>query len=62
MGHQEIANRDPQEMKPELANVKALVFDIFGTVVDWRGSVIAEGMAWGKGKDLNIDWVDFADR
>ncbi len=49
-------------MKPELANVKALVFDIFGTVVDWRASVIAEGVAWGKAKDLNIDWAEFADR
>jgi len=62
VGHQEIANRDPQEMKPELANVKALVFDTFGTVVDWRASVIAEGVAWGKAKDLNIDWAEFADR
>jgi 2-haloacid dehalogenase len=49
-------------LKPELANVKALVFDVFGTVVDWRGSVIAEGMAWGKAKGRNIDWVEFADR
>ncbi len=45
-----------------LAKVKALVFDIFGTVVDWRSSVIAEGKAWGKAKALNIDWVDFTDR
>ena len=29
-------------MKPELANVKACVFDTFGTVVDWRSSMIAE--------------------
>jgi len=49
-------------MKPELANVKALVFDIFGTIVDWRGSVIAESLAWGKAKNLHIDWVAFADR
>jgi len=49
-------------MKPELANVKALVFDVFGTVVDWRASVIAEGVAWGEAKDLNIDWSEFADR
>jgi 2-haloacid dehalogenase len=55
--------RNPQRaMKPELANVKALVFDTFGTVVDWRSSVIAEGMAWGKAKGLNINWADFADR
>jgi len=49
-------------VKPELANVKALVFDTFGTVVDWRSSVIAEGMIWGNAKGLNINWADFADR
>jgi 2-haloacid dehalogenase len=42
--------------------VKALIFDIFGTVVDWRGSIIDEGTAWGKTKGLNIDWPRFADR
>ena len=26
--------------------VKALLFDVFGTVVDWRGSLIAELAAW----------------
>jgi 2-haloacid dehalogenase len=41
--------------------VKALVFDTFGTVVDWRGSMIAEGMTWGKAKGLNIDWAKFTD-
>jgi hypothetical protein len=54
--------RSPLAVKPEMANVKALVFDTFGTVVDWRSSVIAEGMAWGKARGLNINWVDFADR
>jgi len=49
-------------MKPELANVKACVFDVFGTVVDWRSSVIAEAASWGKAKSLNIDWVEFTDR
>jgi 2-haloacid dehalogenase len=38
--------------------VKALVFDTFGTVVDWRGSIIQEGMAWKK----EVDWARFADR
>ncbi|MBZ5632459.1 MAG: haloacid dehalogenase type II [Acidobacteriia bacterium] len=41
---------------------KALVFDTFGTVVDWRGSIIQEGIAWGKAKGLTIDWAQFADR
>lgn len=54
--------RNPRAVKPELANVKALVFDTFGTVVDWRSSVVAEGMAWGKAKGWRINWADFADR
>jgi len=41
---------------------KALVFDTFGTVVDWRGSIIAEGARWGEAKNLTIDWAHFADR
>ena len=48
-------------MKPELANVKACVFDTFGTVVDWRSSVIAEATTWGKAKGVNINWVEFTD-
>src|ERR1700704_6251331 len=56
------AKRNQRAVKPELANVKALVFDTFGTVVDWRSSVIAEGMIWGKAKDLNINWAEFTDR
>jgi hypothetical protein len=31
-----------QRVKPELANVKACVFDTFGTVLDWPSAVIAE--------------------
>jgi 2-haloacid dehalogenase len=42
--------------------VKALVFDVFGTVVDWRGSIIREGEQWGREKNLQIDWGKFADR
>jgi len=49
-------------MKAQVRGVKALVFDTFGTVVDWRGSIIAEGAAWGKTKGLTIDWARFADR
>ncbi len=42
--------------------VKALVFDTFGTIVDWRGSIIEEGSEWGKVKGIQIDWARFADR
>jgi 2-haloacid dehalogenase len=42
-------------------DIKALAFDVFGTVVDWRSSVIAEGEQLGKTKGLQIDWAAFAD-
>lgn len=41
--------------------VKALVFDVFGTVVDWRGSLVREGRLLGRRKKLKIDWEAFAD-
>jgi 2-haloacid dehalogenase len=44
------------------ASVKSLVFDVFGTVVDWRGSIIEEGKAWGNSKGISVDWARFADR
>ena len=42
--------------------VKALVFDVFGTAVDWRGSIVREGTQWGQAKGLQVDWGNFADR
>lgn len=42
-------------------DIKALAFDVFGTVVDWRGSIIREGAAFGKGRNIRIDWAKFAD-
>jgi len=41
--------------------VKALAFDVFGTVVDWRGSVIREATAFGKKHGIDADWARFAD-
>ncbi|HSW04805.1 haloacid dehalogenase type II [Aquabacterium sp.] len=41
--------------------VRALVFDIFGTVVDWRSSLIREGQALGQRLGLAADWPAFAD-
>jgi 2-haloacid dehalogenase len=51
-----------QEAGRNMASVKALVFDTFGTIVDWRGSIIEEGAAWGKAKGIQIDWAHFAER
>lgn len=45
----------------EPSSVQALTFDVFGTVVDWRGSVIREGTHLGKAKGIHVDWARFAD-
>ncbi len=37
----------PSAVEPQLSAVKALVFDTFGTVVDWRSSMIAVFMIAG---------------
>ncbi|MGE0765923.1 MAG: haloacid dehalogenase type II [Hyphomicrobiaceae bacterium] len=41
--------------------VKALVFDVFGTVVDWRQSIIRDLTAFGNARGLTADWARFAD-
>jgi 2-haloacid dehalogenase len=46
---------------PPLASVKALVFDTFGTVVDWRTSVTREVETLAKRKGLTVDGAKFAD-
>ncbi|MEO8258081.1 MAG: haloacid dehalogenase type II [Acidobacteriota bacterium] len=48
-------------VEPSLAAVKALTFDTFGTVVDYRASIIAEGEALGRRKNLKVDWARFTD-
>jgi 2-haloacid dehalogenase len=48
-------------VNPQLAAVKALVFDTFGTVVDWRTSVAQEVEALGKRKGFTVDGAKFAD-
>lgn len=38
------------------SEIKALTFDVFGTVVDWRSAIVREGQALGE-----HDWAAFAD-
>jgi 2-haloacid dehalogenase len=40
---------------------RALAFDVFGTVVDWRSSVICELEQFGQRHGLQQDWPRFAD-
>lgn len=43
------------------ADVKALLFDVFGTVVDWRSSLIDNFTKWGKAKGIDGDWTGLVD-
>src|SRR6476469_3365270 len=39
----------------------AIVFDTFGTVVDWRSSLIADLTAFGRERGVNADWTGLVD-
>jgi 2-haloacid dehalogenase len=41
--------------------VKAVVFDVFGTLVDWRGSISAGLAAFGADRGVTADWVGLTD-
>ena len=45
----------------EASRLRALVFDVFGTVVDWRDSIIREGQMLSAAKGLRVDWPALAD-
>jgi 2-haloacid dehalogenase len=63
------AGRAPASSRPRngaridqpVATVKALVFDVFGTVVDWRTSVTNEVQDVAKRKGVSVDGAKFAD-
>ena len=44
-----------------ISDVKALTFDVFGTVVDYRSTIIREGERLNRAKGLQVDWAQFAD-
>jgi 2-haloacid dehalogenase len=43
------------------SDVKALVFDVFGTVVDWRSSLIADFTKWEATRGITADWIALVD-
>ncbi len=45
----------------DLSAVKALTFDVFGTVVDWRGSIMREVRELARAKSLRLNAAKFAD-
>lgn len=49
-----MTSRDP-------STVKALIFDVFGTLVDWRTSIAREAERQLAPKGISLDWLAFAD-
>ena len=55
------ASQETSQSRPDFSRVKALVFDTFGTVVDWRSSVTQQVQELATRKGLQVDAVKFAD-
>ncbi len=45
----------------DISAVKALVFDVFGTVVDWRTSLINDFTQWSLTRGVHADWTALVD-
>jgi 2-haloacid dehalogenase len=41
--------------------VQTLIFDTFGTLVDWRSSIIKDLTQWGKDRNVTADWAALTD-
>jgi 2-haloacid dehalogenase len=44
-----------------MIGVRALLFDTFGTVVDWRGGLISRFDEWAKSRGVTADWPKLVD-
>jgi 2-haloacid dehalogenase len=45
----------------DISGVKALVFDVFGTCVDWRNSLINDFTKWSETRGIKADWTALVD-
>ncbi len=51
-----------QATSERVRGVRAMTFDVFGTVVDWRSSIISEMEVLAQRKSIDGDWAAFADQ
>jgi 2-haloacid dehalogenase len=58
------ASGERKKLMPDSSRdqVRALIFDVFGTLVDWRRSIAREARAICSPLGIAIDWHAFADR
>src|SRR3954464_1880295 len=54
-------NKKGEATMADISAVKALVFDVFGTVVDWRSSLIADFTKWSQTRGIKADWTALVD-
>ena len=47
--------------EPALITIRALLFDTVGTLLDWRGGLIAQVHAWGAAHGIAADWPGLVD-
>ena len=57
-----ICVRVPRPEATAVADVRALCFDVFGTVVDWRTSVARDLAVFFSERNVDRDWLAFADQ
>lgn len=43
-----------------MSEIKALAFDVFGTVVDWQGTIESEGKRLAGERAIDVNWEGFA--
>lgn len=55
------STRSAAQTGTNMDNVKALIFDVFGTVVDWRTGVARESKSILGPLGYKLDWIAFAD-
>ena len=48
-------------MSGNVSQVKAIIFDVFGTIVDWRSSIIREITTVGEKLGVTANWESFVD-
>jgi 2-haloacid dehalogenase len=56
-----VGQQDRGQLDQPVASLKALVFDVFGTVVDWRTSITREVQELAKRKGVTVDAAKLAD-
>jgi 2-haloacid dehalogenase len=54
-------SKETKTMPSDISAVKALVFDVFGTVVDWRTSLINDFTDWSRTRGITADWTALVD-